>query len=174
MTYYVGSVPISSDLYHHGIAGMKWGQRNGPPYPLDQKDKSAAEKRAEKGSRKSSEKETIKVKSSSGKVTVSRKVTKRESREERKRVRDKVKYDRAIERGKQHTIAGSIAGGVLKNLLVSELAKQSAVVFGMATMNPMLSTVGAYTLAAPMIAANTIHAGKNIVDRMLYLKSIKD
>lgn len=21
-------------LYHHGIAGQKWGQRNGPPYPL--------------------------------------------------------------------------------------------------------------------------------------------
>lgn len=22
------------DLYHHGISGQKWGQRNGPPYPL--------------------------------------------------------------------------------------------------------------------------------------------
>lgn len=24
-----------SELYHHGILGMHWGQRNGPPYPLD-------------------------------------------------------------------------------------------------------------------------------------------
>ena len=26
-----------NELYHHGIDGMKWGVRNGPPYPLDQK-----------------------------------------------------------------------------------------------------------------------------------------
>lgn len=25
-----------TDIYHHGIEGMKWGVRNGPPYPLKQ------------------------------------------------------------------------------------------------------------------------------------------
>ena len=36
-----------SNLYlqHHGIKGQKWGKRNGPPYPLDYEDHSAAEKR---------------------------------------------------------------------------------------------------------------------------------
>ena len=29
--YYYSS---SNELYHHGIKGMSWGRRNGPPYPL--------------------------------------------------------------------------------------------------------------------------------------------
>ena len=34
------------ELYHHGIEGQKWGVRNGPPYPLDEGDRSAAERAA--------------------------------------------------------------------------------------------------------------------------------
>ena len=33
-------------LKHHGIMGQKWGKQNGPPYPLDSKDHSSAEKKA--------------------------------------------------------------------------------------------------------------------------------
>lgn len=36
------------ELYHHGIAGQRWGSRNGPPYPLGNSQKSSAEKKAEK------------------------------------------------------------------------------------------------------------------------------
>lgn len=41
------SPAISSDeIYHHGIQGMHWGQRNGPPYPLKEGAHSPEEKRA--------------------------------------------------------------------------------------------------------------------------------
>lgn len=33
-------------LYHHGILGMKWGHKNGPPYPLGAGDHSTSEKKA--------------------------------------------------------------------------------------------------------------------------------
>ena len=37
-----------NELYHHGIAGQKWGVRNGPPYPLSEDKHSKAEKDAAK------------------------------------------------------------------------------------------------------------------------------
>lgn len=43
------NVVYSSSLTHHGISGQKWGKRNGPPYPLDKSDYSAAERKAMSG-----------------------------------------------------------------------------------------------------------------------------
>ncbi len=36
------------ELWHHGIKGQKWGERNGPPYPLSEGDKPSDEKKAAK------------------------------------------------------------------------------------------------------------------------------
>lgn len=38
--------PTSDDIQHHGILGMRWGRKNGPPYPLGSSDHSASEKKA--------------------------------------------------------------------------------------------------------------------------------
>lgn len=38
-------IPRKDELSHHGIDGQKWGQRNGPPYPLDYESHSISEKR---------------------------------------------------------------------------------------------------------------------------------
>lgn len=54
MDYY-GKPPVQKYLSHHGILGQKWGKRNGPPYPIDDSDHSASEKKA--GWRKSLDKQ---------------------------------------------------------------------------------------------------------------------
>lgn len=51
MTYYYKQ---NTYLQHHGILGMRWGVRNGPPYPIGVSRHSASEKRA--GWRKSLDK----------------------------------------------------------------------------------------------------------------------
>ena len=47
-------------LEHHGINGQKWGVRNGPPYPLDYDDHSAAEKKANSRAELTGDKKTDK------------------------------------------------------------------------------------------------------------------
>lgn len=43
---FVAKMRESDAIKHHGINGMKWGKRNGPPYPLANVDRSSAERRA--------------------------------------------------------------------------------------------------------------------------------
>lgn len=40
------TVYYSNALIHHGVRGQKWGDRNGPPYPLTSSAHSAREKKA--------------------------------------------------------------------------------------------------------------------------------
>lgn len=43
---YYANLSKAKELHHHGISGMKWGKKNGPPYPLGASDHSASEKKA--------------------------------------------------------------------------------------------------------------------------------
>lgn len=42
--YYMSENRYNSYLAHHGIKGMHWGKRNGPPYPLDYSSHTAEQK----------------------------------------------------------------------------------------------------------------------------------
>lgn len=43
---------MNDTLYHHGIRGQKWGDRNGPPYPLNASEHRAVVKRSHKEKRR--------------------------------------------------------------------------------------------------------------------------
>ena len=45
MNYYIYKSE-SAYLMHHGIKGQKWGQKNGPPYPIGSGGHSAREEKA--------------------------------------------------------------------------------------------------------------------------------
>lgn len=47
------------ELYHHGILGMSWGHRNGPPYPIPSGRHSAAEKREMKKAKKEARRKKV-------------------------------------------------------------------------------------------------------------------
>lgn len=59
---YIDETMHEDELYHHGILGMHWGRRNGPPYPLSAGKHSASEKKAgwRKSLKKSNKKDDIK------------------------------------------------------------------------------------------------------------------
>lgn len=44
--YFNDILPNQDFLEHHGILGMHWGKKNGPPYPLDAGSHSSSEKKA--------------------------------------------------------------------------------------------------------------------------------
>lgn len=54
--------PTSNDIYHHGVLGQKWGDKNGPPYPLTPFNHSKREKK--RGWKKSLSKYKKRVQSS--------------------------------------------------------------------------------------------------------------
>lgn len=52
---------MSNELTHHGVEGMRWGKRNGPPYPLDSDGKAdlRAQKKAAKAGAGKAKKESL-------------------------------------------------------------------------------------------------------------------
>lgn len=84
----------SNYLMHHGILGMEWGKKNGPPYPLDEKDHSAKEKKA--GWIKSLAKAA-----KDHKVKKQRKKALKKAQEVRKQQRAEEKKQKAFEKDKE-------------------------------------------------------------------------
>lgn len=108
-------------LEHHGILGQKWGRQQGPPYPLDSEDHSAAEKKA--GWRRSLEGATEKIKAATEKAKAeiaarkespkpqiekpAQNAAKKEETAEEKAAREKAEKRKIIDSADANTIAAN-------------------------------------------------------------------
>lgn len=127
----------NNELYHHGRLGQKWGQRNGPPYPLSGKGLSVYIRR-----RKAKKTEKLE-----------KKQEKTETEEERKARQEETKQ-RALREGKAtdllpyiHDLTTNEIQNALKRIeweekLISQALKESEAEQGWRTVNNVMKKVG--------------------------------
>ena len=86
-------------LAHHGILGMEWGKRNGPPYPLNSSQMSSAERRQYSDRIKLNKmKEREKVRQQKAKEKEQTRQNKAQEKEERRQYDAGFKEDRRREK----------------------------------------------------------------------------
>ena len=88
------------ELYHHGVLGMSWGDRHGPPYPLTGVDKKVA--RAEAKRKREKERKLKKLQ------RAAKKARKEKKREEQKAADIQKKKQKLVKKGDMDAIKKNI------------------------------------------------------------------
>lgn len=90
----------NGELYHHGIKGMKWGVRNGPPYPLVTGAKSKKELQADEKSQSKKHKPRL-FSSGSDKKDVDQEILEKLRRHDAKNERDHKEHSRIVKESRR-------------------------------------------------------------------------
>lgn len=136
--------PSYDYLEHHGIEGQKWGKRNGPPYPLDYNDHSAAEKKKnpkgklDKYSRKEEKIERRRLKEKYNNMRYASAVA---TIQERYKAKASGKYYRAEKKGADAEKVKRLEAQAKQKVDVSKRANKSEV----KSINEFLSAAKKYT-----------------------------
>lgn len=169
MKYCIGNIEADPDfLEHHGILGMKWGQRNGPPYPLGSSDHSAAEKKA--GWRKSLNDFGQRQKK------ISNKISKHVNPTIKKVV--KKAYNNALERGKKdlkHPVLSYTRDAVVTATIPAmstTIGLGAALVTGMFTANPAAGMAAQSIASKAVIGSYAFMVGKSQVENIIAFEDI--
>lgn len=86
---------IWEEIYHHGIKGQEWGERNGPPYPLDRnaKRQEAKKRRAAERVKRQAAKKRKRMKRAQERIEKSEaKKAEKEKEKNEKAKRDRARY----------------------------------------------------------------------------------
>lgn len=84
--YRINKPYVPDYVEHHGILGMHWGDRNGPPYPLSGSEHSAVTKRGKKERAASSDRGSIRAAKKKAKAI--KKANKRKAKDYTKRLNE--------------------------------------------------------------------------------------
>lgn len=90
----------NGELYHHGIKGMKWGVKNGPPYPLVTGAKSKKELQADEKSQSKKRKHRSFSKGSD-KKDVDQETLEKLRRFDAKNERDHIEHSRIVKESRR-------------------------------------------------------------------------
>ena len=108
--------PTNSDLQHHGIIGMKWGRRNGPPYPLDSSVSTGSKLKSKGTSKKSASSKSSSRKKSKAQAEAAKKDVNKMSVQELRESNERLRLEQEHSRLTQSS-SGSVAKSFGKNVL---------------------------------------------------------
>lgn len=116
--------PSPDELIHEGVKGQKWGERNGPPYPLSANQISSAEKKAgTKVSDSAKERDGVSTPKSSSKKDSknkfprsAKKMSDSDLKKNLQRLKDEKQYKDLVKDLYGHKIAREVGSSVMSGL----------------------------------------------------------
>lgn len=164
MKYYIGNIEADPDfLEHHGILGMKWGQRNGPSYPLDASDHSAAEKKA--GWRKSLGDAGTKAIAKTKNATSS--VSKAAGKVAKKVYDNEVKRGQALKKSPRFNTLVNVVSLKQGDIIGKSAFIGASIVTTILTKNPTTGVKVGNAAYAAIMGTTVLKTGRRIVDANL-------